>query len=225
MAFTLVNSLAYTGGTNGGTSGGVDMTGANLLVAFVIRYRNETVTLSDSQTNTWTGLTEQLTSTEMAVRWYYVLNPSVGASQTFTLAGTNIYSSVHVLGFSGAAASSAFDQQNGAVNESSASTIATGSVTPTEDNELLVYGASLNLVDVTGVDVGTLATHFAGSGGNYYGSGTGYQIQTTATARNPVFTGASATSFQAAAIATFKAAAGGGSSIVPILNTRRFFGA
>ena len=208
MAFSLVSNVTTTGGANGGTTAGIDTTGANLITVVVPSYSGTAApTLSDSKSNTYTGLTEQVVI-DNRLRMFYVLSPTVGGSHTFTVAGTDSFSSCIVAAWSGAAA---FDQQNGAT-AAGVSSLATGSVTPSENNELLVYGAMINDVgDITAVDIGTLLDHFAGVDSVNFGCGFGYQIQTTATARNPSFTG-SGTFNMNAVIATFTAAAAGGAT-------------
>ncbi len=214
MAFSLVTSIQQAGGIASNTTTGIDTTGADLIVVFVNYYSNYfgSFSLSDSNGNTWTSLTGTDPAGQAGCRFYYCLSPTVGSGHTFTQAGF-AYHSMAVMAFSGANTAGAVDQQNGA-STAGASSLATGSVTPTEDNELVIYGCAGGTIaaghDITAVDVGTLQHHVA-SATNTYAQAVGYQIQTTATARNPSFTCSASAKFSAR-IATFKAATAGGVS-------------
>jgi hypothetical protein len=202
--------VAHTiSGTNSGgtTSPGINTTGASLLVVCVVSYVGAAApTLSDSNGNTWTGLTTYTGLTSSRVRVYYAASPTVGAGHTFTVSGTSSFAAVAVLALSGSAASP-FDQENGAA------AVQPGSVTPSEDNEILLAFISDDIAasTSTSVDSGfTFLDSQANSNGNYFGLASAYLIETTATAKNPTFSGGSGSGSQTAAIATFKAAAGGG---------------
>lgn len=214
MAIAYVTGVTANLGVNGGTTSSVDSTGASLLVVVVSSYDlSSEPTLTDSKGNTWTGLTAQGPGgSNQRVRIFYAANPTVGSSHTFTLSGSTTYSSVSALAFSGAKTASPFDQQNGATGGSTS--LATGSVTPSEDGELVVAGIALDSAPSSlTIDSGfstPAVVYFLG--GSSYGVGSAYKIQTTAAAVNPTWswTGSSG---QAAAIATFKVAAGGASVI------------
>lgn len=210
MTIALVVSVAKQGAVAGVTTTAIDTTGCDLLVAniFFSHGAKPAALVTDSKSNTWTAATKR-NSTDAANRFYWCQPTSVGSGHTFTVGPPNCFGGIIVLGFSGVKASSPLDQENGA-NSSSASSLATGSVTPTEDDELLIYAATTS-GNINSVDVGTLEQTANGIGGTTYGGGVGYEIQTTATARNPSFS-ASVTNQMAASILTFKAepAAGGG---------------
>ncbi len=214
MAYAL---LAHTvSGTNSGgtTSSGIDTSGADLLVVATAFYVASTPpTLSDSQgggSNTYTPLTlwNATGSSICSIRIFYCQAPThVGTGHTFTLTEPNSYASLAVLALSGSK-TSPFDQENGLPNGS----VQTGSVTPSEDNEILIamVGDGTAGSASTGVNSSfTFLDRLANSTGAYFGIATAYQIQTTATARNPTFSGQSATAACSAAIATFKQAAAG----------------
>lgn len=214
MAITHVTTKAYKAGASGGTSDAHDFTGCNFLVVALSDYSLEAeATFTDSLSNTWNFLTARIAGAGAAarIRIGYATNATVGAAQTFTATnGGTSFSCFVVNGFAGVATSSPFDVQNGATNDASASTIATGSVTPSEANCLVIYGAAGQIIGISSVDIGTLAGTVAGESGQAFGVGAGYQIQTTATARNPTFTFSGANDKQCAAIAVFKAAAAAG---------------
>jgi len=139
----------YTGGQHGGTTSGIDTTGATLLIIAVSGYNGSgnmpAATVSDSKGNTYTPLTSQDDSMFVSswVRLYYCGNPSVGSGHTITLTGTNVYATVAFAAFSGVTTTSPFDTQNGNINSSSPVTISTGSVTPAEAGSLAVTVVSI----------------------------------------------------------------------------------
>jgi hypothetical protein len=209
VAFSLVSStIKNTAAAGGGTTDAIDTTGADLIVLVISQYSvGASDTPSDSKGNTWAGLTVQ-TSGDARVRLFYASAPTAGSGHTFAYSVSNSYATITALAFSGAHASP-FDQENGA--GASAASIQPGSVTPTEDNELVVCGLCTggNQGGDATINGGfTLAHRFAYDGNSMGGAGA-YLIQATATAANPTWSWPNSGA-AAAAIATFKAAAGGG---------------
>ncbi len=213
MAIAYVTGVTANLGVNGGTTSSVDSTGGNLIVVAVASYEPSTApTVSDSKGNTYNALTAQIVSGLHRIQLFYAEGATVGSGHTFTVTGSTSYASISVNVFSGAKASSAFDQQNGA--GSGGSPLSTGSVTPTEDNEVVVAGISMDsapsALSINGGFSTPAVVYFAG--GSAYGVGSAYLIQTTATAANPAWSWTGGSN-ETAAIATFKAAAAGGSLV------------
>lgn len=210
MTIALVSSTAKQGARNGVTTDAINTTGANLIVIGIAWYSVTSPSISDNQGNTWTALTTSNVASDVGAKLYYCVNPTTNASHTFTLGPANVYGGLIVAAFSGVKTTSPFDQQNGATS-SSASALSTGSVTPSEDNELVIFigGKGGNTTTVNATDVGSMIGSYAGITSTTYAAGMGYEIQTTATARNPSLSG-SGTSVMAARIATFKAAPASG---------------
>ena len=211
MTIALVSSTAKQGNVDSVTTSAINTVGANLIVIAIGWYSVTSPSISDNQGNTWTALTTSNIASDVGCKLYYCLNPTTNASHTFTFGPTAIYGGLVVAAFSGVKTASAFDQQNGATS-SSASALSTGSVTPTEDNELVIFAAAKggNTTTVNATSVGSMIGNFAGVTAVTYALGMGYEIQTTATSRNPSLSG-SGTSVMAARIATFKAEPTGGS--------------
>lgn len=215
MAITLVTSALIPQGVTSGDSSSIDTTGADLLVmlgaSFILP------TLSDSKSNTWNHLTSQSTGAlhEARTRISYAWNPTVGTGHVFSwdYAGYG-NTTLIVLAFSGAlTASDPFDNENGANTNSNVSTIQPGSMTPTEDNCVVVSacGFGTGTSGLISIDGGfTIAQQDDATGSDIPGSAGAYLIQTTAAAANPTFTSASGTAPASAVIASFKAAGGGG---------------
>lgn len=208
MTIALVGRASVTG-ANGGTTTGFDSTGANLVTihaawASVLG----TITISDNKGNSYTARTEH-SNGSVSSQIFDVAAPTVGSGHTFTLSGSGIFAAMEAYAWSGAAASP-FDQQNGNTVGSGASSLQTGSVTPTQDNEMLFAGVC---VDANGSNTYTIDLSFTNKEENDYTGGTNEGgaaadlIETTAAAKNPTWSWSSATGGAAASIATYKAAA------------------
>lgn len=216
MAITLLSSV-LTGDTAGDnsavTSGNIDTSGANLIVLVVTWYDpSKSITITDSKNNHispgWTSRTKY-SSTNGALQIFYCVPSSVGTGHNFTAtsAGNSIYPAIAAFAFSGAHATP-YDGENGA-NSSSATSLAPGSVTPSEGNCVLVTGLQAYTRGVATVPTGFTGSALAYSNGFYLASGAAYKIQTSAGAENPSWSW-SGSDQCAANIAVFKAAAGGG---------------
>lgn len=204
MAWTRIGgATAGSGDGNSATTAGFDTTGADLLVAFVAwDTAAGAIAFSDSKGNTWNKLTSQVLTVEGSFYW---CNPTaVGSGHTFTASLTGSNPVLNVEAWSGSAPS-AFDQQNGGSN-SVGTTIATGSVTPAQDNELIVAGIGIRggSTSISSIDSSfTIGTNTA-PGGTNDGSAIAYLTQVGAAAVNPTWTVAGTGSVKVACIATFK---------------------
>ena len=217
MANPAAHLIAHVEGgstVNGVTTSAIDTSNSTLLVAIGASFEGATEpTLSDSKSNTWIPLTAQSITANSRCRMFYVLSPSVGSGHTFTWSGTGTAPSICVMAFAGNI--TAFDQQNGATTPGNASTQATGSITPSSDNALVVAGLSGGMTGNFSLNgIGALTGSKELSAGNYFASAAGYGIQGTAAAVNLVFgwSGPSSGSNPVAVIASFTIAASGGSS-------------
>jgi hypothetical protein len=183
------------------TTGGINTTGADFLVAVVSNFGG-TAAVSDSKGNTWTALTESADAVKCRI--FYTVPSSVGASHTFTVSGAT-YPAICVAAFSGVHATPA-DQQNGAT-DTGVTSLQPGSVTPSEDAELVVTGlATRDPVSMESInDSYVLETSKPNNqDGVHMGAYLAYRVQTTAAATNPAWSWT--TSRDASArIATFKA--------------------
>lgn len=203
-------------------TGGVDTTGATLLVGTCSWTPGTTAaaTPSDSFGNAWTGLTAQVDGTaQVKVQIFYVNSgtPTVGAAHTFRCTAVSGFAVATLHAFSGTGVSP-FDQQTGAVGGTTATTQATGSITPTQDGEAIVAaiagwsGASTFTIG-QGLTVSFVADF---SPGNTIGGGSARLLQTPAAAINPIWSWTGTETVMAAAVASFKAGAhviAGGASL------------
>jgi hypothetical protein len=209
MAIALVSHTIITG-VNGGTTTAINTTGASLLVVVTTQNGANTVVFpSDSLVNTWTKLTGQVNATNTANTIFYVANPIVGASQTFTISGTTDYLNMQILAFSGTAVGP-IDLSTGGQAANPALTVQPGSVTPTVANSLVVTGFSAATGSTTNetINLGfTITDQAQEAGGVNFAGGAAYLIQTTATAVNPTWTNTFSPTQYCATIASFKPSA------------------
>lgn len=204
MAYALINSTTGVGTVSSVTTGSIDTTGADLIVIGVAYNTGAPPTITDSKGNTWTPLTAKAVTSNGTSRLYYCQAPNVGTGHTFSNTGVNNFATLCVLAFSGSLATP-FDVQNGATN-AAASTLATGSITPSLDNELVVthfmYSATAATPTINGGFATAIAQNFVS--GNNYGGAMSYLIQTIASAANPTWSEAGGSTGIAATIASFK---------------------
>ena len=204
------NKSAGSSDTTNVTTAAISTVGANLIVAVTIKISGGSQTFSDNQSNSYTALTVWNGSSQPQLTIYYKQAPTTNASHTFTLSGGATYPALSVAAFAGVA-SSPFDQQNGN-NGAATTTLTTGSITPGQNNELVIAGLGYFMGSTVSINGGfTIPT-----GGttdytvNSWGVSLAYLIQTSAAAANPQW--AMGTPVTAVAgIATFKSTAATGS--------------
>ena len=180
----LVNHVGSTTGTTSAVSG----TGANF-IAICTDISQPT----DSSGNTYTLAYQYDFPGEISTGLWVAFGPTVTSSMTFTTPSP--VTSISVLLFSGVA--SGPDQKNGAAH---AQPLSLPSVTPTNNNELLIscYGkGGSNTASVTSSPLTIGNQPFVG----YGGWASAYEIQTTATATAQTWT--DTTDANASLIATF----------------------
>ena len=184
-------TLVAHAATSGNTTPSANTTGANLIVAAASGLLSGSNTFTDSNLNIYTAIQSVSGGTTYACQ-SYCYNPIVGAGHTVNFTGGSPHSAVSMMAFSGIAAAP-LDKI------SAAGAMQPGSVTPSQNNELLVcHGAgSLN---PQSIDSGfTAADNIAYHPVVNLAILAGYLIQTTAAPINPTVTNASATM-----IATFR---------------------
>lgn len=216
MAYAHIASVAVAspGGTPATTSA-IDTTGANLIVISVGDGNSSAPT--DSKSNTWTGLTA-ITGGSTRGRLYYSYAPTVGTGHTFTV--PHSYGAIAVAAFSGATAAP-FDVENGTFDSDGGGTSQPGSVTPSENSEIVIaglgIGGSANTLSINGGF--TIAASVDGISGTQYGAAIAYLIQTTAAAANPTWSYSGGSTAICATIASFKdTPAASAVSLPPILS-------
>lgn len=139
---------------------------------------------------------------------FYCLAPAVGSGHTFNWNHGSAFPSIYVLACSGVKQTSPLDQ------EAKAQSLTPGSITPSQDGEIVITGYCTN----GGSGTPTIGSGFTVSdalafltSGDNEGGGLAYLIQTTATAANPSW--ATGTSSPRSVIASFKGVSSGPTEI------------
>jgi len=145
------------------------------------------------------------------MRIYYAKNAIVGSGHTTTLTGSSFYATMTFMAFSGSDTTSPADQQNGLGAGGFGDSAQGGSITPGQDNSLIITGCGWNTSRTMSVAGFTIyQTDY--TGGVNYGGGGGWAIQTTVTATNPTW--ANSGGFAGAVgVANFKPSGGGGNDL------------
>lgn len=196
-AFTYIGHVGAAGTSGGVTTGTLNTTGANLIVCGSAYYFSGT--FSDSKSNSWTTLTAYTNSGtyEITSQLAYVYSPTTATNQTFGYSGG--YVSMACEAFSGSASAPA-DQSAGAGTATTATSLQPGSITPSQNGELIVGLLGTNGGTSYGSANLTVTDNFNYTNGVNGGLAMGYYRQTTKAAFNPTWSWTTAT--QAAATQT-----------------------
>lgn len=211
MAITVVAQVTATGDAATATTAAIDTTGATLLVMMIAWQGSGggSVSVSDSKGNTWTALRES-GSGAVRTNLYYATNVAgkVGTGHTFTVTkggAASIFPGIGIVACAGAHATAPADQTNG-INDLGATTSrACGSVTPTEDNEILVAGLTIGTAAISNltIDSGFGTIFFTNHDADSNGIAISWLIQTTAATKNPTWSWTTSVD-NSTAIGTFK---------------------
>ncbi len=201
--FAFLVGTSADGNDTSATTSAIDTTGADLLIAVLASFSGSgSPTISDSNGNSWNYLTLTIES-PLRMRLAWCVPTVVGAGHTFTVTGGSSFPDISVAAFSGANATPA-DQENG--NSTAAGTsLSTGSITPSENNELIITGlgveATISSLSMSGYTIATqkLTSAF------FFGTAIAYKIQTSASTENPSWAWTT-TAYAVTRIASFKAA-------------------
>jgi hypothetical protein len=214
MAFSLIGTpVSARSATSPATTPTYDTTGADLLVAIVAHNTaaGGTPAVSDNKTgNTWNALTPYDSGGSlMYIRIYWCSPVDVGSGHTvtFSTGGTFAYASVWFTAWSGAHASP-FNKENGATTNATTS-LQTGSVTPDQDNSLVIAALSFANITITptisGGGFSTVEGTTSGSPDNTANRASwAYVVQAAAAASGPTFDWGATSAAAAATIAVFK---------------------
>lgn len=209
LAIALLPGAAVTIGpsVSTATSGAIDTTGASLIIACSFGLDSA---FSDNQSNVWdTSITTQTLTGGLKLVCYFKASPTTNAAHTFTVTGTNKFYSAQIVALTGTHLTAPLDQQAGAFSDTDVATFQGGSITPSEDNCVVISFLGTQAGNTQIIDSPFTIAIQIGTNGSGQGSGIAYDIQTTATARNPTWTFNSSKPC-AVTNASFKAAAAGG---------------
>lgn len=220
----LITSVLLPRGVTGATSSAFDSSGGDLLIVGYAGY-NLPDTMSDNKGNTLTALTAQSTGAaqEGRSRIYYAENPTVGTGHTVTWAYAGYGNGTAVAAvFSGYATASVFDVEDGFATNSNVSSIQPTTLTPSQNNSLIVSMTAFtnNMTSGTGtIDLDFIIAQQREFGGsNVVGGLFAYLEQGTAGGVNPTITAPTSSGPMSTVIASFKSAGGAPASIVPLLH-------
>lgn len=218
-AWAFINQVKATGVsacTETVTTPSTNMTGADTFFMIISQSDGagaDPVSISDSSSNSYTKILRATNSGDSDVGLWRASSATAGSSMTFTVGGSGIAYcfGIIVLGFSGGHASP--DDLTRSNSADAVVTLAAGSssLTPSENNELVIAGLSFVTAGDTVTINGGFSTVFKQDAitNVTYGFASSYLIQTTATSANPSFswnTSGNPTTL----LASFKSAAGGG---------------
>lgn len=215
--FTYLGSCKAQLGQDGGTTGACDTTGADLIVIGISWFGNTATpptTFTDSKGNSYAsaGLTAHEDGNPCSVRLYYLRNPVVGSGHTWTVSESSHYIGFTVAWFSGSNATLSI-QQNGSTAAGAVTSLATGSVTPTNANALIVSAleaSNADLLTEVATASGMTVVQANNQGSNSQPVALAYVIQSGGpSALNSTWAWTSASN-STSTIATFDTATGGG---------------
>lgn len=205
---TLISSVAVTNDSlNSATSKSSSVTtGAGIIVIVVSHDQSvPSYTVTDSLGNVYLSRTNYASTAEGAIQIWYVLTPITSGTTDFTIFTSGGIPSGVMMAFGDV---TSYELENGATNGAGSSlTLATGAVSSSYSNVLLISGATWTVVGVVTIDSSfTIAQQAAFVNGFHYGVGGAYKIITTAASQNPTWTFPT-TSTNAVDIASFKSSA------------------
>jgi hypothetical protein len=184
------------------TTSTLNTTAANaIILCATAGWASDTTTPSDSLGNVWTLVGRQNEDGDVVTSMWVTIGPAVGPSHTFTFGAFS--PTLEVMAFSGVA--SGPDQKS---QSQGATPLTSGAMTPAKPNELVASCSAWTegsttapaVTPLTVVDT-TTAVYAGGCYGVACGTGSAYQVQTTAVSVNPTWS--SNTGEGAAVSATF----------------------
>lgn len=190
MPITKKSSL-YEGSTTGSpftTAGSIDTTGASVILVFITDYNgNPASTISDNQSNSYgSPILAPSLSGSVRVQVWVKFSPTTNAAHTWTTGASAFAPSLAVLALTNTAVS-AVDQTISASATASA-TVQPGSITPSASNGIIITGyGSANIHDSVSAPFSPVDGQIIVSG-EHESLAMSFEIQTTATARNPTWT-------------------------------------
>jgi hypothetical protein len=184
--FTLLGHATSWGSYSNAT---LDSTGADFLVVAVAGYKSYEGFI-DAKGNAWVlalSVVDDVTPNYLKI-WYSAAPASVGAGHSVYNQDTTGYVSIFFAAFSGALLTSPQDAST-SQNYSAGSTVSSGSITPSQSNELVIAAAVCRYSPTAPTCSGvTMLDSQSRNGYNSWAGGLAYQIQTGPAAVNPSWT-------------------------------------
>ncbi len=201
-----ISIIAHTaaGSTNGTsvTTSSIDTSTANLIIISISSTSGTNVP-TDSKGNTWTLIRTDTAST-LRCKMFYCVNPTVGTGHTFST-GSSTFPTICVLAVNNANATP-LDQQNGNTTLSNVNSLASNSVTPGQNMEIIVTAIGTgNAYATISINSGFIISDSVSLvGSQHVTGGLAYKIQSTAGAENPTWSWTTLATTAAIGIVTFK---------------------
>jgi hypothetical protein len=174
------------------TTDAIDTTGAGFIAICRSNYV-DSLTPTDSYSNTWTGLGALNTLNGGVVEWFYCLSPVVGAGHTFTLTGSpsTRKPTLNVLAFGG---SCTVDSDSGDYGSAATSVDPSSPITPAQADSLLLSAVIVENTDTLSVDAAFTKVNQVNYDASFHmGAAVAYEIQMAATSRQPAWSWTTAT--------------------------------
>lgn len=192
MAYTLISSTKIEGNVTGGTSPPFSSIGADLITITMGWSDNAGgPAIIDSEGNIYIPRTASVGFAGITSQIFDCEDPITNATHTIEILSTNGTNPVAQISCWSGKLTGAFDQENGN-NATLSDELTTGSVTPTENEELIIAG--FGFAGGGGATIATIDNGFTvieGSiedPGNHQGGAQAYLIQAIAAPINPKFT-------------------------------------
>lgn len=190
-AIALVGACTSKGSAAAGnavTSDAIDITGANLVTVAVSHTIGAIGAITDTLGTTYGAAKLTTGATTEEITWFAAAVTGGAAFQVTLGAQANSYQTIFVCGWSGVA-NATVDQSTGTASGSGLTTLSSGAVTPSENNELVLSGAAFSGVIVTPTVNGGFTSPPLTDGLNVTNTvgGISYLIQTSAASANPAW--------------------------------------
>lgn len=208
MAVAIVDTVSAGAAGSGVTTGNIDTTGSNLLVAFTMNTTSVDPTPTDSKSNTWwrVGQQDQATNTMRMGLWLSIPS-SVGSGHNFTHTAVSGRCSISVYALSGAYA------WFGANTSTSATSLGTGDNTLPQAAGLILtgLGTAATISNLAVADSFTIDETVTFLAANHYGLSTASKLSTSST-ETPDWSWTTSSSATALRVVIADNVAGGGAS-------------
>jgi hypothetical protein len=215
VAFSKIAYVTAAPGSGGGTTGNIDTSGADLIVAVIAYYGIGTPAagdFTDSKSNTWNKRGNQSGGVGGSLTMFWSTPGTVGSGHNFTFSRLSTFPSILVIAFSGSNTASAFSQESAGAAPATNTSVQPGSLT--DSTALGITGVCLDGSE-TGITINGSFTREAASS---YGSGNNEAGDLAwkvfaAGAENPTWSGWSSVN-NSARMWTFAAGTGGSAAAV-----------
>jgi hypothetical protein len=207
----VVHTVArYTGASTGATTDPINTSDADFLVISISGYTGGTPSVSDSNGNTWTPLTEHVDSeSNSSHQHFYCANPTKGTGHTFTLSGDAVYGRINVTAWSGVHQSSPLDDEAATQHSAGTTPFTSGAITPAQNGTLLIAmlaGGTGEDLEFNGTPAFTELDIHAAIGGQTYRTALAYYVQETSASINSSWTSVVSPGALTASLTAFKPA-------------------